>query len=88
MNERTAVITGAITGAAAGIAVSYLFFTDRGRAVRERIEPAIDNLRAEFARFQQTFEKVGVMAADGMRAFQEFNAARTQTRFSNDSTAH
>jgi len=88
VSERTAVITGAIAGAAAGVALGYLFFTDRGRAVRERIEPAIDDLRAEFARFQQTFEKVGAMAADGIRAFQEFNNARGQGRFSDDSTAH
>ena len=87
MSERTAVIAGAVAGAAAGIAVSYLFFTDRGRSVREQLEPAVDGLREEFARFQRSFEKVGVMAVDGIRAFNEFNAAR-QARFSGDSTAH
>jgi hypothetical protein len=88
VSERTAVITGAIAGAAAGIAVTYLFFTDRGRSVRARMEPAVDNLRDEFTRLQRTFEKVGAMAADGIRAFEEFNAARSQARFTNDSTAH
>ena len=42
----------------------------------------------EFARFQRTFEKVGVMASEGMRAFQEFNAARGQSPFTTGGTSH
>jgi gas vesicle protein len=88
VNERTAVMAGAIAGAAAGIAVSYLLFTERGRQVRERIEPTIDNFREEFARFRSTFEKVGVMATEGVRAVQEFNAARSRSRFPGGTISH
>jgi hypothetical protein len=63
---------GAIIGAAAG----YLFFTPGGRALRDRIEPAIDDLKKDFQRFQTTLEKVGDLANDGLRVVNEFNRAR------------
>ena len=88
MNESRMVIAGAIIGALVGVAASYLFFTDAGREVRARIEPAVDDLRREFARFQKTIEKLGEMANDGLRVVNEFNAARSQSSFSNSSTSH
>ena len=78
MNERSRVVLGATLGAICGAAVAYLFFTDRGRNVRERIEPTVDDLRREFGRFQKTIEKVGDLANDGMRVMQEFRAARSE----------
>jgi gas vesicle protein len=81
-------MTGAMIGALAGVAASYLFFTERGRSLRERMEPAVDDLRREFARFQKTAEKIGVMANEGMRVVNEFNAARGQSHFSSDRTSH
>ena len=69
----SAAVIGAICGAAAG----YLFFTDQGRAIRDRLEPAIDDLRREFTKFQATIEKFGVLASDGMRVMEEFKSARS-----------
>ena len=86
MNERTAVTAGALIGALIGGCACYLFFTDRGRGVRERFGPALEDLQQEFARFQGTLEQVGRVANEGMRAFQEFNQARLQ--FPGDRTAH
>jgi hypothetical protein len=71
-------MSAAVVGAICGAAVGYLFFTDQGRQLRDRLEPAIDDLRREFTRFQATFEKVGALANDGMRAMEEFRAARGQ----------
>ena len=88
MNERTAVMAGALVGALAGAGAAYLFFTERGRDLRDRLEPTVDQVRQEFARFQKTIEKVGEMANDGMRVVQEFNAARTQSHFPNTRTSH
>ena len=87
MSERTVVMAGALTGAAVGVVMAYLFFTERGRGFRDRIEPTVDGLKQDFARFQATFEKVGAMANEGMRAFQEFNTARLG-RFPGDATSH
>jgi len=76
----------AVTGLiAAGIA-GFLFFTERGRDMRDRMEPAVDDLRQEFTRFQRTIEKVGHMANEGMRVVNEFNAARANS--ASGSTSH
>lgn len=88
VSEQSRVMSGAMVGALVGVAVSYLFFTERGRDLRERIEPAVDEMRREFTRFQKTIEKVGEMANDGMRVFNEFNAARAQSSFAGDRTSH
>ena len=88
MNERTAVMAGALVGALTGAFAGYLFFTDRGRTLRDRMEPLVDDLREEFTRFQRTFEKVGEMATDGLRVVQEFNAARSQSQFPQNRTSH
>jgi gas vesicle protein len=73
---------GAILGAAAG----YLFYTPGGRSLRERIEPAVDDMRREFVRFQKTIEKVGDLANDGIRMVSEFNQARQA--YPSSSTSH
>ena len=76
MTERTAIYTGAMLGALIGAAATYLFLTDAGRSMRDRLEPAVDDLMQEFHKFRRTLEKVGDMANDGVRAFQEFQQAR------------
>lgn len=78
VDENSRVMAGAVIGALVGAVASYLFFTENGRQVRERIEPAVEDLRQEFARFQRTFEKVGDMATEGLRVVNEFNTARAQ----------
>jgi gas vesicle protein len=88
VNESRAIAAGAILGAAVGAAATYLFFTERGQQVRSRIEPAVDDLKREFARFQGTIEKLGAMANDGIRAVNEFNQARSQSSFSGSRTSH
>lgn len=88
MNERTAVTVGAVVGALVGSAASYLFFTERGQMLRDRLEPAVEDLQREFARFQGTIQQVGRMANDGMRAYQEFNSARVQSPFPGGGPSH
>jgi len=88
VNESRAIVAGAIVGAAVGAAATYLFFTERGQQVRSRLEPAVDDLRREFSRFQKTVEKLGAMANDGIRAVNEFNAARAQSSYQGPRTSH
>src|SRR6185436_10415524 len=88
VSEQSRVMAGAVVGALVGAAAAYLFFTDRGRDMRNRIEPMVDDLRHEFARFQRTFEKVGDMANEGMRVVNEFQAARSQSPFRGGDTSH
>jgi gas vesicle protein len=88
VNERQTVIVSAVIGAAIGAAAGYLFFTERGRGLRDRMEPLVEDLRQEFTRFQRTIQKVGDMANEGMRVVQEFNNARAQGPYSSDRTSH
>lgn len=89
MSEQSRVMVSAIVGALVGAAAGYLFFTDHGRELRGRMEPAVDDLRREFTRFQRTLQKVGDMASEGMRVVDEFNQARGRTQFgSGGSTSH
>ncbi len=88
MNESRVITLGAIVGAAVGAAAGYLFFTASGKTTRDRLEPTIDELKHEFGRFQKTLEKLGDMATDGMRMVNEFNAARSQSTFTNPRTSH
>lgn len=81
MTERNAICAGAMVGALVGAAATYLFFTDRGRGMRDQLEPAIDDLMREFHKFRSAIEKVGDMANDGLRAFQEFQQARDPSQF-------
>ena len=81
-------MTSAVMGALIGAAAGYLFFTERGKGLRDRIEPLVDDLRREFTRFQQTAQKLGDMANQGMRVYNEFNTARMQSGFGSNRTSH
>ena len=87
MSTQSQITVCALCGAVLGAAAGYLFFTPAGRALRDRIEPAMDDLKRDFARFQTTIEKVGLLANDGLRMVNEFNNARTQGLHSS-STSH
>ena len=88
MSDSRAVAAGVVIGALVGAAASYLFFTQGGKQMRDRFEPAVDDLRREFGRFQKTVEKLGVMANDGLRVVNEFTAARAQSSYSGSRTSH
>jgi gas vesicle protein len=87
VTDRNAICSGAVVGALVGAAATYLFFTEAGRSMRDRMEPAVDDLMREFQKFRRTLEKVGDMANDGVRAFNEFQQAR-QTQFPGGRTSH
>lgn len=75
---------GALVGAVAG----YLFFTDRGKMLRDKLEPTVEDLQREFTRFRGTIEQFGHLANDGMRVVQEFNQARSGGEFTTPRTSH
>ena len=87
MSTQSQVTLCAVCGAIIGAAAGYLFFTPEGRALRDRIEPAVDEMKREFARFQGTIDKMGVLASDGLRVVNEFNQARGHS-FPPPSTSH
>jgi gas vesicle protein len=68
-NSRTvvAMIGGALVGSVAG----YLFFTERGRALRREIEPALEEFAHELRRFRDTVQQAVSVAAEGWDAITE-----------------
>lgn len=64
-DTRTVVAT--IVGAAIGAAVGYMFFTERGRALRRQIEPALDDLSRELDHLRGTVQKAAGVANEGWK---------------------
>lgn len=58
MNDRSIVILGALIGAAAGLAGSYLFLTKEGRRLRADLEPDVDRLVREVGRLKGAFDEM------------------------------
>ena len=87
MSEKSQVMTGALIGAIVGAAAAYFFLTENGRQFRDRMEPALDNLKSDFYRFKGTLEKLGDMANEGMRVVNEFQTARSSS-YGSSGTSH
>jgi hypothetical protein len=58
-----ATIVGAVTGGAAG----YLLFTERGRALRRQLEPALEDFARELNSFRGTIQRASGVASEGWR---------------------
>ena len=63
----TATIVGAVIGGLAG----YLFFTERGRALRRQMEPALDDLTRELHSFRGTVQRAAGVASEGWKLLNE-----------------
>ena len=57
MNDRSAIMLGAIAGALLGSAVGFLFLTERGRRIREDLEPKLAEFVNEFQRLKLTADR-------------------------------
>ena len=62
-----ATIVGAVVGGFAG----YLFFTDRGRAMRRQFEPALEDIARELSQFRGTVQKAAGVANEGWKLLNE-----------------
>jgi gas vesicle protein len=58
---------GAIIGGVAG----YLFLTEDGRRLRERLEPGMDDLLREMRHLRSAAEKARLAAAEGVQTVSE-----------------
>lgn len=65
------LVVGAILGAAAGAMAGFLLFTERGRQLREDIEPELDTLFREAGKLKAAFEQV----RDGMNGLRDSGEA-------------
>jgi hypothetical protein len=58
-------------GALAGGLAGYLFLTEDGRRVRERLEPGMDDVLREIRRLRSAAEKARLAAAEGVRVVED-----------------
>jgi hypothetical protein len=71
VDDRARVVMSACLGALVGGVAGYLFLTEDGRRLRERLEPGMDELLREMRRLRSAAEKARMTAREGMLAIDD-----------------
>ena len=72
MEDRARVVTSAVLGALVGGVVGYLFLTEDGRRLRERLEPGVEDVLGELRRLGEAAESAKAAASEGLLSLQAF----------------
>ena len=75
MDERSQVVIATLLGAVVGGLLGCLYLTDRGRRIRDQIDPALEGFVGELDRARGTVERARAAAREGRRAFDDVLAA-------------
>ena len=71
MTENSQTLAATMVGAVIGGLAGYLLFTDRGRAMRRQIEPAIEDFARELNGLRATVQKFSAAANQGWNVLHE-----------------
>ena len=71
MEDRARVVLSACLGALIGGVAGYLFLTDDGRRLRDRLEPGMDDLLREMRHLRSAAEKARLAATEGLMTVSE-----------------
>ncbi len=71
MADNSRAVAATIAGAVIGGLAGYLFFTERGRAIRRSIEPALEDIARELNSFRGTVQKAAGVANEGWKLLNE-----------------
>lgn len=71
VDEHSQVLLSTLLGAVVGAVVGGLYLTERGRRVRDQIEPTLDNFVSEIERVRGTVDKAREAAQEGRQAFED-----------------
>lgn len=71
MADNSRALAATLVGAVLGGIAGYLFFTEPGRTLRRRIEPALDDVAHELNSFRTTVQKAANVANEGWKLFGE-----------------
>ena len=71
VEDNSRAIAAAVLGGVVGALAGYLFFTERGRAWRRQLEPAIDDMARELNHLRGTLNKAGGVASEGWKLLNE-----------------
>jgi hypothetical protein len=67
VSETSRVVAATVGGALLGGVAGYLLFTDQGRLLRRRIEPAIEDFGGELKSLRATLQKAATTVSEGWR---------------------
>jgi len=73
--ERSRVLLATCLGAVVGGVWGWLYMTEKGRRVREQIEPKLDDWMQELTRVRGTVEKARSVASEGWRSLNDVTGA-------------
>ncbi len=71
VDERTQVFAATMFGAVVGCVFGSLYLTERGKEVREQLEPFFDSVVDELHRAQRTVDKARDAASEGRRVLDD-----------------
>lgn len=77
MDDRARVVLAAFLGAIAGGVAGYLFLTEDGRRVRERLGPGMDDLVGEVRRFRSAVDSARTVGREGWAAIDDLRQGFT-----------
>jgi hypothetical protein len=83
LDDRSRVLLSACLGAIIGGVGGYLFLTEDGSRVRERLEPGMDDLLREIRHLRSAVEKARLAAEEGWTAIEDLRrpvSARASVR--------
>jgi len=71
VNDRQRAIVAAVVGGVAGGIAGYMLFTDQGREMRRRVEPALEDFANELLQFRGTVNRAMNVASQGWHVLNE-----------------
>jgi hypothetical protein len=71
VNDRERGIIAAAVGAVAGGIAGYMLFTERGRDIRRRLEPALEDFARELVQLRGTVNRAMGVASQGWHVLNE-----------------
>jgi hypothetical protein len=79
VSERQREIAAAAVGAVVGAIAGYMLFTDRGRDLRRRLEPTIEDFAHELVELRGTVNRAVGVASQGWSVLNEALGERSQS---------
>ena len=78
MEDRSRILLSACLGAVVGGVAGYLFLTEEGRRVRERLEPGMDNVLRELRGLRSAADKAAQAVGEGIRTVEDLRRGASQ----------
>lgn len=78
VDDRQRGMVAAVVGAVAGGIAGYMLFTESGREIRRRLEPAIEDFAQELVQLRGTVTRAVGVASEGWQVINEAIGEREQ----------